>query len=503
MSAIKSVDNLPNDGEKFDSSKVALVKGISLILGGGLTALFFILWLFLPGQMQQSMAYSWLFAVVFFMTLSIGGIFWTLLHHATNSGWGVVVRRLMETLGSLIPLYFILALPLLLPGPRDALWEWFEARQEMIQAGKDHSSPEHLEAAKAEWGQSVAAAEKKLAAVKAKKEKESATATATAGEKYNLEQQVIAAEGKLEVAKASEPTAEELASEGQLHANVGLYKKRGYLNEVFWYARYVGYFLVLGGIIYFLRSWSIKQDQTGDFRYFRWMRRGSCGFLPLFAASWTFVVVDWLMALDYTWFSTMWGVYLFAGSALNSMAILIAALTWLRSRGFLKDVVSMEHYHIMGKLMFSFVVFWAYIAFSQFFLIWYANITEETKFYLTRNTAYWNAYAIGFLVIGHFFLPFAGMLLRRVKTVPYVLTGIALWNLCMHVLDIYWIIIPERGPSLTQGKEMVIPGAIYFDILAFVAVGGLTVFLFLSRLAKASLYPCQDPRLEESLNLVN
>ena len=158
--------------------------------------------------------------------------------------------------------------------------------------------------------------------------------------------------------------------------------------------------------------------------------------------------------------------------------------------------------------MLAFVIFWAYIAFSQFFLIWYANITEETKFYLTRNTAFWNTYTIAFLVIGHFFVPFTILLVQKVKKLPLVISGAAVWNLIMHSLDIYWIIIPERGPSLTAhlgeaNIAMTIPGAWIFDVLAFVSVAGIFGFFLLKQLSSASLFPCRDPRLDESLNVVN
>lgn len=166
----------------------------------------------------------------------------------------------------------------------------------------------------------------------------------------------------------------------------------------------------------------------------------------------------------------------------------------------------MEHYHLMGKLMHSFVIFWAYIAFSQYFLIWYANITEETKFYLLRNTDFFNSYTVMLLVIGHFFIPFAALLVRQVKKTPKLMVAISVWMLLMQIADIYWIIIPERGVSLTAGSDhmqFVIPGAIWFDLLAFLAVGGIFGYLLLRSLGQSSLYPSQDPRLEESLNVVN
>ena len=108
--------------------------------------------------------------------------------------------------------------------------------------------------------------------------------------------------------------------------------------------------------------------------------------LPLFALSLTFGAYDWLMSLDYHWFSTMWGVYIFAGAAGSSMSLLVLVITALRKAGYLKEIVTIEHYHIMGKWMLAFTVFWAYIGFSQYMLIWYANMPEETRVFHPART---------------------------------------------------------------------------------------------------------------------
>jgi hypothetical protein len=215
-------------------------------------------------------------------------------------------------------------------------------------------------------------------------------------------------------------------------------------------------------------------------------------------------MIDFLMALNYEWFSTMWGVYLFAGAALNSMALLIIVVTLLRDNGYLQKVVSLEHYHLMGKLLFAFCVFWAYIAFSQFFLIWYANIAEETRFYLLRNAEWWNAASI-VLVVGHFFIPFVILLWRPVKKNPRVISLVGVWCLLMHALDIYWIVIPERAPSLTAGNtpRLWSGEAVILDVIAFLGVGCTLAYVFLERLKGVSLYPCRDPRLNESINVAN
>ncbi|MDF1739710.1 MAG: hypothetical protein P1U86_11160 [Verrucomicrobiales bacterium] len=505
MAGLKDGDDF-KDGESFKNPLI--LKGVFGLVGFGGLALFVALNFLLP-EKRGEMSYSWLFALVFFLSLGVGGVFWTLLHHATNSGWGTVIRRLMENLGSVIPFMLLLAVPFLIPnGYQDDLWEWFPKREAALEKAEvaaekgvsQYVTEKQAEIAGAEAA--VASAEAELAAIE----------SPSAGHRAHFDRKIESLKTKL--AKLQEQDLSEAAVHETLvdknfkKEEALLHVKKGYLNEGFWYVRFFFYLIVLSGIALALRHWSIKLDKSGDPGLFLWMRRASCGFLPFFATAWTFLVFDWLMALDYTWFSTMWGVYLFAGAALNSMGLLVIIVTLLRHFGYLKNIVTLEHYHLMGKLMLAFVIFWAYIAFSQFFLIWYANITEETKFYLTRNTEFWNLYTITLLVVGHFFVPFAILLLQKVKKLPLVLSGVAVWNLVMHVFDIYWIIIPERGPSLTAAGPakdmlMVMPGAWLFDVLAFVSVAGIFGFCLLWRLGSASLFPCRDPRLDESLNVVN
>ena len=283
------------------------------------------------------------------------------------------------------------------------------------------------------------------------------------------------------------------------------------MNIAFWVGRFIFYGVGLSGIIYFLRKLSTDQDtdpKPGIARLFM-ARKHSTYTLIIFALTITFTGFDFVMALDYKWFSTMWGVYLFAGSTLNSMAVIILVCTWLKSQGHLKNVTGPEHFHIMGKLLFAFTVFWAYIAFSQYFLIWYANITEETSYFLVRNTGNWN---IGMLVLvfGHFVVPFVVLLQAWLKKNPKYLSIVAVYTLVMHALDHYLITIPERGISLgkidpkTFGEISVsIPGAFWGDILAFVTIGAAFVFFLLRALGQHSLYPNRDPRILESANLSN
>jgi hypothetical protein len=436
-----SLNDLPRDGERLDLAKVSKVNGILLVVGGlgTLLSLAYLLGAF-GKESQKAFAYSWLFAFFFFFTITNGGIFWTMLQHISNSGWSVAVRRFFENLGSNVKWMAFFALPfLLIPNVQDALWEWMVIHKEAAHHAHDHGGT---------------------------------------------------------VKETLHHMAE---ADPHVHVLVGKY---GYLNINAWYIRAVLYFVLLGGIIGLLHRWSIKQDSDGLFKH-TFRSRALCAFpLLIYALCVTFSAVDWVMSMDYTWFSTMWGVYIFAGGAWAAMAMSILALTYVRSNGYLQKIVSVEHYHLMGKLLFAFTVFWAYIGFSQFFLIWYANITEETRFYLLRNTGGW-WYVSNVLVWGHFVATFVLLLSAGRKKRPEMMTILCLWILLMHAVDIYWLIIPERAPSLTHGHDLWLKGAWVGDVIAFLGIGGLVAWAYLRRLAKASLYPCRDPRLLESVTAVN
>lgn len=269
--------------------------------------------------------------------------------------------------------------------------------------------------------------------------------------------------------------------------------KSGFLNHPFFLIRAVIYFALLSFVALNLKQRSISQDADGSAKHTLVMRKFGIGGIPALALCITFAGVDWLMGLDYHWFSTMWGVYLFAGAAGSSMSLLVLIVTALRNQGYLKPV-TMEHYHIMGKFMLAFSIFWAYIGFSQYMLIWYANIPEETIYYRIRNTGLWNTLSMA-LVIGRFFLPFPILLMQFVKKNPKYLCIVAGWILCMQALDIYIIVLPALH------KTGISPSI--FDISSLVGIGGFIGWLFLKKLDKSKLFPTRDPRLAESIKLTN
>ena len=212
--------------------------------------------------------------------------------------------------------------------------------------------------------------------------------------------------------------------------------------------------------------------------------------IPFVALAITFAGFDWLMSLNPTWFSTIFGVYFFAGSLLSALSIL-AIVTWHANR---KNVfgggMNIEHTHSIGKLMLAFTCFWTYIAFSQLLLIWIAGLPEETPFYITRFKDGWWQMGV-FLIFGHFFLPFGALLSRSLKRNPQRLSAVAFWILLIHYIDIYWLVMP------TLYKD----GATFHwtQPTAFIGIGLIAVATGVWALRGRLPIPIRDPYLAESL----
>lgn len=274
--------------------------------------------------------------------------------------------------------------------------------------------------------------------------------------------------------------------------NIQLEEKEKYLNLTFFWARAAFYFLFFSVAALWLRRLSVAQDKNGDPKYTVMARKVTFASLPFFGVCLTFAAVDWLMGLDFKWVSTMWGVYIFAGSALSSLCVLLLIVTALRSAGYLQGIVSERHYSLIGQLMTAFTVFWAYIGFDQYMLIWYANIPEETIYFLRRNTESWCTLNI-ILVLGHFLVPFILLLFRNPKRRPAYLCGVACWILLMHLLDIYIIVLPMMHPIGFRPNIL--------DLLSLIAIGSVLAAVFLKRLGDVPLWPLRDPRLKDSIHI--
>jgi hypothetical protein len=268
--------------------------------------------------------------------------------------------------------------------------------------------------------------------------------------------------------------------------------KQGYLNLTFFLIRAAFYFLAWTLLArYFMRR-SINQDTTKDPLITVQMQRRAAPGIILFGFTLTFMAFDWLMSMDPHWFSTIFGVYTFAGTAVGSFAFLAVVSMTLRRGGCLVHTVRNDHYQDLGRWMFAFSVFWAYIAFSQFFLIWYGNIPEETIWYVHRIEGNWKMGSL-FLVVGHFLVPFVLLMSRWIKRKPGFVTAIAVWMLIILYWHIYWRVMPNLHHHGIHFH--------WIDLACLVGVGGVFLTLYTRKLIGHALVPVGDPRLPESLAL--
>ncbi|MCC7146285.1 MAG: hypothetical protein IT443_07545 [Phycisphaeraceae bacterium] len=430
-------------------AKAMFNRCVAVALAGGVAAV--------AGSMYAQDSYrrfmlAYVTAFAFVLSLSLGGLFFVLIQHLTRAGWSVLVRRPAEILAANLGLTAVLFLPI--------------AGAVAIGGGEVYpwaGGGAHAVAAKA------------------------------------------AAEAQPVQAHEDGHALEAGAAQAGGHGKEGgheerLAKKRAYLNPPFFLLRWVGYFALWGGLGYWYWRSSSKQDASGDHRLTVRMETLAGPALLLFGLTITFGAIDLLMSLDPHWYSTIFGVYYFAGSAVAVLAALIVIFAGLQRAGYLAQSITVEHYHDLGKMLFGFVFFWGYIAFSQYMLIWYANIPETTGWFRTRGATTVAADINGWtwvglmLVIGNFVLPFVGLLSRHVKRYRPTLVFWAGWLLVMHYLDLLWLVMPEFGPQLTLG-------VVEIGVLAWVAGLYLAGAVYLA--GKHDLAPSRDPRLPESLAFEN
>ncbi|MEM9643880.1 MAG: hypothetical protein AAF989_02705 [Planctomycetota bacterium] len=250
---------------------------------------------------------------------------------------------------------------------------------------------------------------------------------------------------------------------------------------------------------YFRRSRT--QDETGERTLTETMQARSGPAIIAFSFCTSFAAFDWVMSLAPMWFSTMFGVYMFTGGVLSAHCA-IALLTYVfQSQGAMRDEVTVEHYHDLGKLIFGFVCFWGYIGFSQYMLIWYGNIPEETHWYYERSHGAWGVLA-GALIFAHWLLPFAAIMSRHVRRRPAMVAVISAYILVLHYVDLYWVIMPEAdhaGAGLGVGGAAGVFGA----VLCAIGMVLLMLGLMMKVASQTKLLPVRDPRLDESLAFHN
>src|SRR5688572_21534357 len=222
--------------------------------------------------------------------------------------------------------------------------------------------------------------------------------------------------------------------------------KAPYLNVPFFLIRAALFFGLWSFIALLYYRGSRGQDVTGDPRVSARLRLLAGPAIIVLALTQTFASVDWIMSLTPHWYSTMFGVYFFAGSFVGFIALLSVVSVAMRRAGLLDTVISPEHLQDIGKFLFAFTVFWTYIAFSQFFLIWYGNLPEETIWYQARMEGSWLTVSL-FLIVGHFVAPFLYLMGRDVKRNGLTLALGGAWVLVMHFIDLYWQVMPTLHPE--------------------------------------------------------
>jgi hypothetical protein len=270
--------------------------------------------------------------------------------------------------------------------------------------------------------------------------------------------------------------------------------KSPYLNVPFFLIRAALYFIIWSGIALLYYRDSRRQDATEDHQIAARLRRLAGPAIIVLALTQTFASIDWIMSLTPHWYSTMFGVYFFAGSFVGFIALLSLMAVAMRRAGLLDTLVSPEHLHDVGKLLFAFTAFWAYIAFSQFLLVWYANLPEETIWYKARLEGSWKAASL-FLMAGHFVAPFFYLMGRDVKRNGVTLAIGGAWLLVMHFLDLYWQVMPTLHASGVRPSIL--------DVAALLAIGGCFVAAASWLMRRQALVPLGDPRLAESLAFEN
>lgn len=267
--------------------------------------------------------------------------------------------------------------------------------------------------------------------------------------------------------------------------------KSAYLNVPFFIGRQILYFAIWGFLGYRLHKISVDMDKTGDWGLTTLLRKISAPGILLFALSIAFAGFDWLMSLDPHWFSTMFGVYFFAMSFQAFWPVMILTIFFLQRNNILKNTIGKVHIYDLGAWFFAFTVFYAYIAFSQFLLIYYANLPEETLWFYHRMEGGYKYIMYGILLF-RFVLPFLVLLNRSAKYNRTVLAIMSVIVLFVHFAELYWIIMPTFNEHAIHFS--------WIDITAFLGLGGIFFGMFFQKFSKHSLIPINDPKLEKSLS---
>ncbi|MEN8008450.1 MAG: quinol:cytochrome C oxidoreductase [Candidatus Krumholzibacteriota bacterium] len=378
----------------FGVSALVGVIGLAATVGLGLG----------QGDGLRHFGFSYLTSFAFFLSISLGAMFFMPIMYVTKASWNVVMRRLAEVTAAVMPLFAVLAIPVIF----------------------------------------------------------------FAGQIYGWADPEVA------------------GSHAMSH-------KAAYLSQNMFILRWVIYFVVWSGYSLFFWRTSVKQDATGDVGLTRRLENYSGFALMVCALSLAAASFDLLMSINPLWFSTMFGVYYWAGGFVTFWAVMTLFSMGLQNTGRMRGIISPEHFHDYGKAMFAFTFFWGYIAFSQYMLYWYANIPEETHWFLVRSQNGWGT--VGLVTLfATFALPFAGLISRYAKRNRKMLAFWAFWIIVAQWINLYWVVMPQFSDSFVFSP---------MDVTAFFGIGGLWLAGITKLAMGNSLVPHRDPRLEDSLRFEN
>ncbi len=442
---------LKNQGQLPNAWKISAgLAGLGLLLAGAGY-----------GMDPHRFGYSYLFGFAVTLTVFFGALFFVVSQHITQGHWSVSTRRIAELLLSGAPVVAVFGLVLLggvAAGQFDMYKEWLD----VAEGGGHHASVEHEHVGLV-----------------------GGTARAQEGEGHAA----AADHGDHAAAGHGEGGHEHTPQMARLHHEV-LAHKVGYLNKGRFLGFGVAYILIWVGLAYVYYKKSVEQDSSKDKQITVKLKSFSYLGAVLFGLTLTFASFDWMMSLQPAWYSTIYGVVIFGGSAMTVFALLVLISIALIDGGHVGDAISVEHVHDHAKLMFGFMCFWTYVSFSQWMLIWYAGIPEEAVFYQARWTGGWEVVS-KLLPICHFALPFVVFISREVKRRTWAIKLVALWLLFWHVVDIYWQVMPTGTPHLAPGIG---------DVGCLLLIGGSFFALVFKNMGQVALIPVGDPRLERTLH---
>ena len=351
----------------------------------------------------RQFGHSYLLAFMFVLSLCLGGLFLTIIHHLFDASWSVPIRRMTEHLAFLLPVMAALFIPIAILAPQ--IYDWWNHDPHV-----DHA----------------------------------------------------------------------------LHAKQPIFTHAGfYVVAIFLFALWTW-------LSFNLRKWSILQDADGAASHTRKLRVHAAYGIYAFALSLTLGAIMWMKGLEHQWFSTMYGVYYFAESVWTTLAVVYLLSVFMKKQGPLAAVLKPRQFHDIGVLWLAFTVFYAYIHFSQYFLIWNAAIPEETFYYVKREQGAW--WGIGMLIVfGHFLLPFLCLLRIDAKLTWPVMVPLAIWALLMHFCDMSWNVMPSLHP---EGFTLH-----WMDLGCLAFVVGVAGTMWLKYFNAHSPYPKKDPRLAEAMGV--